>query len=404
MKTILHLDADAFFASVEQGLNPKLMGRPVVVGGLAHQRGCVHTASYEARRKGVKTGMALRIAKELCPDAVFLKGDFRHYRAAGLVIERIVNSYTPDFEFASIDDVYADLSNLSRLYKSPVDAAKGIQRDIKEQLKIGVSIGIASSKLIAGIASKLNKPGGITYVPPGMEQKFLSVLPVRMLRGIGRKTEMIFNELGINTIGGLTSLPKDTVLQLLGSAVGDTIWQYAHANDTRPVQLAKMPKQISRETSFEEDVDDEKLIIGTFYYLSERIAAKLRENSWKVRKIHIKVYYADGRPQKQSATLKQRVDDGAFLSEKACDIYRGFPKRRVRIKLVGVTVFDVTSSLSQLSLFEDIEQKDNLNAGIDSVRKRFGFTSLSAGNTMILQNYYRMEKHGYILHTPSLSQ
>lgn len=404
MRIILHLDADAFFASVEQGCNPQLAGKPVVVGGLPNQRGCVHSASYEARRKGVTVGMPLRQAAELCPEAFFVKGDYRHYRAVGLAIEDILRGFSPDVEIASLDDAYIYLTNVRDHFRSPIAAAAAIQHCVLERVNVTVSIGIASSKLIARIASGLNKPAGITLVPHGMEREFLAELPVKMLRGIGRKTEQIFHELGITTIGQITTLPKSTIIQLLGNAVGGTIWQYAHGCDSRPVKSRGIAKQISRETSFEDDTDDEKLIHGTLRYLSERIADKLRKEEWTARNVHIKVYYADGRSARKSKTLQGRTNDGKALAEHVHQIYTCFPRRRIRVKLVGITVTDIEYRDRQRSIFDEVERSDELNRSIDDVRRRFGFTTLAAGSTLILHNYYRMEKHGYILHTPSLSQ
>jgi len=403
-KTIIHLDADAFFASVEQGHNPMLTGRPVIVGGLPHQRGCVHTASYDARRRGVYTGMSLRQAQEICPDAVFLKGDYRRYRAASAVIEEVLRTFSPDVELASLDDAYVDMTGVLRLYPSAVDAAAQAQKEIRRRLGIGVSVGIATSKLVARVASGLNKPDGITSVPPGEERRFLSVLPLRLLRGIGPKTESIFRELGITTIGALLTLPKNTVLQLLGGAVGEMIWQYAQGNDARPVEQKTIPRQVSRETSFGEDSDDARLIGGTLRYLAERIAAKLRQNEWTARRIFLKVYYADGRVQKQSRTLPRRTNDGSFIGAQVRALYDGFPVRRVRVKLVGAAVSGIAPVEEQRSMFDVTGRQDELNAGVDRVRSRYGFTSLASADTLILQNYYRMESHGFVLHTPALSQ
>ncbi len=404
MRTIIHLDVDAFFASVEQGTNPLLQGKPVIVGGLPHQRGCVHTASYEARRAGVSIGMSLREAKQICPDAVFLKGDFRHYKATADTINDVLHKFTPDVEIASLDDAYIDLTHVMHLYTSPVHVAEKIQAEIKRRALVTVSLGISSSKLVARIASGLHKPAGIAYIPPGSEFEFLSVLPVRALRGIGSKTERILHELCITTIGQLAKLSKPMLIQLLGIAAGQMIWNYAHGEDNRPVKQKGISRQISRETSFEEDTDDEKLIIGTLRYLAERIGAKLRKEGWSARQINVKVRYSDGLSRKKSQTLPGPTNDGAELSRRVQTIYEGFQRRRIRVKLVGMTTAEITCDDTQSSLFDLIERRDKLNSGIDEVRHRFGFTSLSPASTMSLQNYYKMERHGYILHTPSLSQ
>ncbi len=404
MRTILHLDVDAFFASVEQGCNPLLAGKPVVVGGLAHQRGCVHSASYEARRKGVAVGMSLREAKELCPDAWFLKGDFRHYRAVGLTIENILNGFSPDVEIASLDDSYVDLTHVKNHCRSPMDVAVAIQQRIRDRTNVTVSIGVASSKLIARIASGINKPAGITVVPHGVEGVFLQELPVRLLHGVGSKTERLLHELGITKIGQIRTVEKPVLIQLLGNAAGEAIWKYAHGFDIRPVQVRSVLRQISRETSFEEDTDDRQLVCGTFRYLSERITDKLRKENWTARQVRAKIRYADGRSERKSATLQERAYDTQSIWRKIEHIYKGFPQRRIRVKLVGAAVTDIECRDTQCSIFNELKQREELDKGIDNVRKRFGFTALTAGSSLMLQNYYRMEKHGYILHTPSLSQ
>lgn len=404
MRTILHLDADAFFATAEKGINPLLKDKPVIVGGLPHQRGCVHTASYEARRMGVYTGMSLREAKEKCPEAVFIKGDYRHYRAIGITILRILHSFSPDVELASIDDAYVDLTGVKHLHPNPVDVAVEIQKRIRDEAHVTVSLGIASTKLTARIASGINKPEGITSVPHGSELAFLSVLPIRELRGIGGKSERILNEIGIHTIGELSKLPKFTVIQLLGNSAGTAIWHYAKGVDTREVMEKEISKQLSRETSFEEDTDDPALIRGTLLYLTDRIAAKLRKMDWTARRLFVKIRYADGTSHKKYVTLTRHTDDGNELSKRVLAIYQGFPFRRIRVKLVGIKVMEIEHKLSQGTIFDETERFDKLNIGIDSVRKRFGFSSVYQASTLVLQNHYRMENHGYILHTPSLSQ
>lgn len=404
MRTIIHLDGDAYFASVAQGFNPLLVGKPVVVGGLPHQRGCVHSASYEARRCGVAVGMSLREAKERCPEAVFLKGDYRHYRSVGLVIEEILHSFSPDVEIASLDDAYVELTNVAGCRRSPVETCLDIAGRIREKVNITVSMGIASSKLIARMASGLNKPAGITRVPHGTERAFLENLPLRLLRGIGRKTEQVFFELGIRTIGQITTLPKHTVMLLIGSAAGETIWRYAHGQDFRPVQARRVATRISRETSFEEDTDDERLVCGTLRYLSDRITDKLRKERWQARQVHVKIRYSDGRSARKSVTMTHHTCDAGTIARLVRQLHRNFPCRRTRIKLVGVTVMNIEHCDRQLSVLNRTERREELDHGVDDVRRRFGFTTVCAGSALILQNYYRMEKHGYILHTPSLSQ
>ena len=186
MRTIMHIDADAFFASVEQGFNPLLRNRPVIIGGTENQRGVVHTASYEARARGVQTGMALVRAKQICPNAVFLKGQYEHYQAISLFLQEIYTKYTPIVEFTSLDDAYLDLTGTLHLHPSLEQVARDIQDEVWEKSGVGLSMGIGVNKAIANIASNLRKPKGIVNVPAGTEKEFLFPLPVDTLPGVGR--------------------------------------------------------------------------------------------------------------------------------------------------------------------------------------------------------------------------
>jgi len=216
MRLIMHADADAFFASVEQGFNPLLRGRPVIVGGTEDQRGVVHTASYEARASGIRTGMPLMRAKQICPEAIFLKGSYEHYKAVSLVFQEVYLRYTPLVEFTSLDDAYLDLSGTLHLHPHPREIARRIQEEILNRVGVGVSIGIGSNKVIASIASNLQKPQGIVYIAPGSEKDFLAPLPVDALPGVGRVVKEKLADLGIFTVAQLSRFSRLLLEQLFG--------------------------------------------------------------------------------------------------------------------------------------------------------------------------------------------
>jgi len=403
-RIIMHLDADAFFASVETGFNPLLKDSPVIVGGYATERGCVHTANYKARRAGIYTGMSLRQAEEICPDAVFLKGDFRQYKAAGLTIEKILRSITPCVEISSIDDSYIDVTGLERFYPSPLEITNKIKYEIWKELKITVSIGISTSKLVARIASGINKPDGITRVPPGKEREFLASLPVREIPGIGGKTERVFHSINITKIGELAKLPKDFVIQIVGSINGEKIWKFANAIDNRPVQVKEISKQISRETSFIEDTGNDGFILAAFNYLCERIGKKLRDENWVCRRISINIRYSDNKGARISKSIMDSTDDGKKIFSVVKMLYEKIHTRKIRIRFVAVRAGEIDYNERQGLIFvEKIKQRE-LNKGTDRVRESFGFTSISPARTLLLKTRYKMEKHGYVLRTPSLSQ
>ncbi len=403
-RTIFHIDADAFFASVEQGFNPLFRGKPVVVGGEAGRRGCVHTASYEARRKGVKTAMSTGKAEQICPGTIFLKGNFRQYRAAGKTMQKIYNSITPDVELASIDDAYLDLTGTRRLYPSVIETAGFIKQRIKEELNITVSIGIATSKLVARIASGLQKPDGIIEVKPGTEKQFLAPLPVRELVGIGHKGEHLLSELGIHTVGRLAAVPRRVVCQIFGNANGKKIWEYAQGTDTREVKEKEIPKQISRETSFEEDTSDEEIIMATLQYLTDRIAAKLRENQLVGRHYGLKIRYTSGGGSHKTMVIDPPSNDGYEMFINVKNIFRKISRPRTRVRNIGVTVSGLELTFRQGKLFHEVFKAGKLNESIDKARQAFGFTSLLNAGILPLKTKYKMDSYGFILHAPSLSQ
>ncbi|MBD3223809.1 MAG: DNA polymerase IV [Caldithrix sp.] len=402
-KTIMHIDADAFFASVEQGFNPLLRHKPVIVGGTAEQRGVVHTASYQARARGIRTGMALMRAKTLCPEAVFLKGDYEHYRAVSQTFQQVYLQYTPQVEFTSLDDAYLDLSGAMHLYPSAQWVAKAIVDEVYHRTGVDLSIGIGSSKVIARIASGLNKPRGMVEVPPDTEQSFLNPLPADILPGIGRMAKERLTDLHIFTVGDLARLPRLVMEQLFGRN-GVKIWEYARGIDHRQVKRKIIPRQISRETSFEEDTADMGIIRGTLQYLTERIGKKLREQDMVGQVVGIKIRYSDFKRHEGTRRLPNPSNDSGELFRMADTLFEQLRLRRVRIRHVGVSVMHIEPKNYQRSLFDSRGRQGALNSAVDDIRRRFGFMALLPAESLELKRKYRMEPHGYILHNPALTR
>ncbi len=408
-RLILHIDADAFFASVEQGFNPLLRNRPVIVGGSENQRGVVHTASYEARACGVRTGMPLHEAKARCPQAVFLKGNFQHYQAASLVLQEIYLRYTPQVEFTSLDDAYLDLTTTQHLFigsgkfADPPALARHIQQEVDRALHIGVSIGIATNKVVARIASDQQKPRGVVYVPPGEEKAFLAPLPVDVLPGVGRVAKTLLMDLKIFTVGQLAQLPPLVVEELFGSR-GHQLWELANGLDPRPVQQRIVPRQLSRETTFEEDTMDAELILATLQYLTERIASKLRAQALVAHRVGVKIRYSDFTQHQHTVTLEHPTDAAPELFAAVQEQVQRIPFRRQRVRHVGVQVSRLQWRHWQLQLFDEHQREELLDAAIDTIRQKFGFMAILPANTLELRKKYRMEKSGYILHSPALTR
>ena len=402
-RIIIHIDADAFFASVEQGFNPLLWNKPVVVGGTENQRGVVHTASYEGRARGLRTGMPLVHAKRLCPEAIFLKGNFQHYLAASLFMQEIYLRYTPIVEFTSLDDAYLDLAGTMHLHPSPTDLARRIQHEVCEAIRIGVSLGIGTNKLIARIASGTKKPRGITYVPPGAETQFLAPLPVDKLPGIGHVAKGRLMELGLFTIGQLAAMPK-MVLEDMFGVNGLKMWEMAHGIDNREVKRRILPKQISRETTFEEDLTNHEVVMATLQYLSERIGAKLRQNGLVCRTVSVNICYSDFTRHKMAQTMPARTDSATDIFAEVEKIVARIPFRRLRIRHVGVQVTNIEWRDFQLQLFTGEQRGQLLDDAIDEIRQKYGFMSILPADTLELRRKYRIEKNGYVLHSPALTR
>jgi len=402
-RLIIHIDADAFFASVEQGFNPLLRNRPVIVGGSENQRGVVHTASYEARALGIRTGMPLVQAKRICPEATFLKGNYQHYQAASLIMQEVYLRYTPVVEFTSLDDAYLDFTGALHLYPSPTEIGRKIQQDISDALHISVSIGAGNNKVIARMASGQKKPGGISYVPAGREREFLAPLPVDQLPGIGHVGKEKLVELGIFTIGQLAALPKVLLTQIFG-VNGQKMWELANGQDAREVKTRIIPRQISRETTFEEDTTDQTVVLGCLQYLSERIAAKLREQELLCRRIGVKIRYSDFTQHQVSHTIAQATDSAAAIFDEVKNIFTRLPLRRLRIRHAGIWVTNIEWQNLQLKLFNQESRIKLLDAAVDEIRDKFGFMAILPADTLELQRKYRIEKSGYVLHSPALTR
>ncbi|UCC61190.1 MAG: DNA polymerase IV [Dehalococcoidia bacterium] len=398
---IMHVDIDSFFASVEQVMNPDLKGKPVVVGGDPNGRGVVACASYEAREYGLKAGMSLAVAKRLCPHAIFMGGDFRSYRDASKVFMGILAEYTPEIESAGIDEAYLDLSGFEVLYGPAKETAIGIKRRINSELGITASIGIASSKVVAKVASDIYKPDGLVEVLPGDEPSFLAPLPVAKLPCVGSKTEVILKRMGIKTIGELGRLPLSLLKQSFG-VHGEVMYRYANGIDCRKLALNSSRKSISRETTFNENTADRIYLNAVLHYLGEKVGASLRSQGRYAKCITIKVRYADFESITRSHTLRDAVNTekdiyevGRFLLDRALG------HRTAPVRLIGIGVSNLTDGI-QLKMFDHYQETmSRLIGAIDKIRDRHGFTTIGVGRTLPLKMASPVKNGRYRLETRS---
>ncbi|MFQ5770736.1 MAG: hypothetical protein ACE5HX_09380, partial [bacterium] len=360
--------------------------------------------SYDARKLGVRTGMPLSQAKRLVPKATFLKGNFEHYKAVSLVLQDIYSQFTPVIEMTSLDDAYLDLTGTLKVHRcSPEDIARRIQEQIFKAVHITVSCGVGTAKFIARIASGINKPNGVTSVAPGKELEFLHPLPVEELPGIGPMARERLHQLGIFKVGELAAIPKVLLRQIFG-ANGQKFWELANGIDPSTVKQRIIPKQISRETGFEEDVSDQDLVREVLHYLTERIGKKLREGGLVGQTVAIKVDYSDHKRYLKARSLPEPTDSTEAIFSMVNTLLNATPFRRLRVQRAGLVVSKIESKNWQGELFNERTRQEALESTIDEIRQRFGFTAIMPASLINLQRHYRMEKSGYVLHAPALTQ
>jgi len=383
-KDILHIDLDAFFASVEQASNPRLRGRPVIVGGDPDGRGVVSAASYEARKYGVHSAMPMAQAKRLCPDGLFLRGDFRKYSAASREIRRILRNYSPRVEVVSIDEAYLDLGGLRLLFGAPVDIADRIRKEIEEKLHLSASMGLSTNKLVSKVASDCAKPGGLVRVIAGYEDRFLAPLPIARLPGVGKKMEGRLNDLGIFTIGDLAGLDRRLIEKALGTG-GLHLYDHAHGEGSVTFREESTPSSISREITFDTDTADRDHLEGTLITLTERACKALREAGMSTRTVTLKLRYSDFKTVTGSTTLDLSTSTDHEIIPTVLDALTRLWTRRARIRLIGVSLSNFSRIPRQMELFPrpDENRHRNLCGAIDDIRKRFGFGAITRGKALM---------------------
>ncbi len=397
---IVHVDVDAFFASVEQVLNPRLRDKPVLVG-----RGVVASASYEAKFRGVKTAMSFREALRICPKAIVVPGQYEHYADFAERVRRILETYTPAVETAALDDFYLDFAGTERLYPDYEATLRRLQAEIRGRTGLSVSIGAARTKVVASIASRLERPRGFRMIAPGEEEAFLTPLPVEKLHGIGHVHAGVLTERGIATIGQLRQVPKPALQAAFGEAIGQQIWERARGLDGREVLLPATPKSVSRETTIEGGTIDTEFLGGLIEYLCERIGSTLREYGKQARTIGLRIRYVDHFLAHQAVRLTKPTNDERELLIAARELFEKLFTRRVAVRLVGVSVTNLEPDRRQNELFDtSANRRWYLNREMDRVRGRYGWNAVFYGNGLELREHYATKPNGLVLSTPCLSR
>ena len=403
--TIVHIDLDAFFVSVEQVLNPELKGKPVVVGGKPGSRGVVAAASYEARAFGLHSAMPLATAARLCPQAIFIQGSFPRYRQASQGFMAVLADFSPFLEPLGLDEAYLDVTGFESIHGSIHQMAIAIKRRIKDELGLCASVGIASGKVVAKVASDLSKPDGLLEVAGGEERSFLAPLAVSKLPGIGKKTERILAGLGISTIGELSVMPLSVLKSHFGAS-GEGLHRSANGIDDRKVEPPGAAKSISRETTFDKDTRNHSFLKATLRYLSERVGADLRGRGKQTRCVTMKLRYADFTTITRSHTLPQTTDSDQTIFDTGLKLLnRALSLQKQPVRLIGIGVSNLVEPGRQLEMLDSSARRlEQLNKTIDRIRNKYGFTAIQTGRTLRLKDLFPENEDGYTLNTPSLSR
>ncbi len=387
-RCIFHIDLDAFFVSVEQVLNPKLKGKPVIVGGDPERRGVVASASYEARHFGIHAGMPSSTARRLCPQAIFIRSNFSLYKDTSTKFMNILGDFSPHIEPLGLDEAYLDATGCIEPHGSPRKLALVIKERIFEELKITASVGIATCKVVAKIASDLCKPDGLLEIAPGKEQAFLNPLPIAKLPGVGKKTEQSLKEMGISTIEELANLAPDTMNRQFG-ATGAMLYSYARALDDREVEAPGEAKSISQEITFASDTLDRNFLESNLHNLCQQVCQDLRSQRKRTKCVAIKLRYADFTTINRQVTLQEASDVTQAVFATAQQLLsKALAQREKPVRLIGIRISNLVSEGKQLSMFDAGTAKpEQLDKAIDKIRSKYGSTGIKTGDGISPENY-----------------
>ncbi|HEV3259993.1 MAG TPA: DNA polymerase IV [Gemmataceae bacterium] len=382
--TILHVDMDAFYASVEQRDHPELRGRPVLVGG-TQGRGVVCAASYEARPFGVRSALPMATARRLCPQAVVLPPRMSHYAQVSRQIREVFLSFTPLVEPLSLDEAFLDVRGCEGLFGPAPEIARRIKDRIKAEIGLVASVGVAPNKFLAKLASDHGKPDGFVVLPPEQVGAFLAPLPVGRLWGVGVKGEKRMHALGIHTVGQLATLPEQVLIDHFGE-IGRHVWQLAHGQDDRAVVPDREAKSISTETTFAHDVGDRHVLRVWLLDLVDHLAGRLRQAGLHAQTIEVKVRSADFRTRTRSQTLPEATNLTAVLWQAAAALLgRSLSRDVLPVRLLGVGATRlVQAGAVQGHLFDaDLRGRQTaLDQAVDAIREQFGTGAIRRGSLL----------------------
>lgn len=381
--SILHVDMDAFFVSVELLERPELRGKPVVVGGRPDQRGVVTAASYEARKYGIQSAMPLRTAGRLCPQAIFLDGHHGKYTQWSDRVATILTNFSPVVEMVSIDEAYLDLAGTERLHGPPFTAADKLLRSITRTTGLPCSGGLASTRLVAKVASDQGKPRGLVWVPAGSEERFLAQLPVRKIPGIGKVTERALLALGIERVEQIAAQPQEKLEKIFGQW-GTALYRKARGGDSYEFVVDAEPKSISQNHTFNEDTDDTTALTAVLSHLSQKACKRLREAGLATSTLTLTIRYAGFDTHTRSKSLGESTALDAGINAVFQELFQKHRDQRQKVRLLGVSLSNFSHGGEQLDLLqaERREKLQKLTQATDRLRDRFGFSKVQFGGSL----------------------
>jgi DNA polymerase IV len=365
---IAHLDLDAFFVSVECLKNSTLKGKPLVVGGTG-DRGVVTSCSYEARKFGIHSAMPAKLARRLCPEAIFLRGDFESYSKYSKLVTDIIQDTVPVFEKSSIDEFYVDLTGFDKYFNTSRFTA-GLKKKVSSESGLPISYGLASNKLISKVATNEAKPDGEREIPFGCEKSFLAPLSITKIPGVGKQTALLLFKMGVDTVKILSDIPVEMMQNLLGKS-GIDLWRKANGIDETPVVPYHEQKSISTENTFQTDTIDINFLHSELIRMTEKIAFQLREQNRLTGCVTVKLRYSNFETFTKQITIPYTNADHILLRT-AKELFDKLYERRLLIRLIGIRFTHLIPGNYQINIFDDTQEMINLYQAIDSVKKRFG--------------------------------
>ncbi len=370
---------DAFYASVEQRDHPELRGRPVIVGGPKDARGVVSAASYEARVFGVHSAMPLRNAARLCPDGAFVRVRMKQYAEVSRQVFAVFARYSPLVEPLSIDEAFLDMTGCERLFGGPVEAARGLRADIRAEVGLTASVGVAPNKFVAKIASDLEKPDGLVVAPREGLEEFLAPLPVSRMWGVGPRGAEALKRVGISTFAELAQASSRTLRAAFGSSA-ERLQDLARGRDARAIVTARGPKSIGHETTFSQNIRDRDELFAVLVALADQVAARVRRHGLKARTIQLKLRYAPFQTVTRRVTLDSPTCGSAPLIDASRALLDRHLRRGAEIRLLGVSVSGFSA---QATLFAGSEREcPEVDSAVDQIRAKFGTAALRRGSVV----------------------